>query len=729
MGHSTRARALLSASVSTFAILLLQAGAIVPAHAQSVTTLDTVEVTSTRTGEKAIDSLAAVSTVRGEQMDILQPDRVSEMFFSVPGVWFSQELGTDPAATAINIRGLQDFGRVAVLVDGARQNYQRSAHQANGTFYLDPELLAGADIVRGPVANIYGSGAIGGVASFHTKDVDDVLRPGEKWGVLSHGLIGSNDPQALGSAFFAARPSENLDFIVGGAYRDQSDYKDAHGDTVQNTGSRVGSGLAKITFRPADGHEFKLGMNSYNGKFDSGQFDSGIFANSVENLNLNAKYHFARPDVPLLDFTASTYWVKTHVDQTVKRAYNAIVDPTLPSDDPANGAPCAAPGVGFCETFTGPVGSMRSFDIVTKGFDINNTSRFETGGLRHAVTIGGDYFTDAVRVGGDADQGAALTPGGNRDVGGAFVQWKTNYSTWLEVIGALRYDTYKLTTLDGGTASDGNRLSPKITVGITPFAGFTPYFTYAECYRAPSVTETLIDGPHPGDIFYFIPNPSLKPEIGKNIELGINFKYDNVFQAGDKFRAKVNVYRNNVTDYIGLETDVDFTPPLACPPSSIFGGFGAMCSQYVNIAKARIEGVELESSYDAGKWFAGLSAAFIEGKDLSADTPLTTIPPDRVAATYGMRFLDSKLTTALRWQHLWGVSENPVTGSPTKPYDLVGLTLAYQPNPDTTWALVVDNLLNKYYVPFLQDLPSPGITVKGALKIRFGSSTTALASR
>jgi outer membrane receptor protein involved in Fe transport len=72
-------------------------------------------------------------------------------------------------ATVINIRGLRDFGRVAVVVDGARQNYQRSGHNANGSFFLDPELVGGVEVVRGPTANIYGSGAIGGVVSFRTR--------------------------------------------------------------------------------------------------------------------------------------------------------------------------------------------------------------------------------------------------------------------------------------------------------------------------------------------------------------------------------------------------------------------------------------------------------------------------------------------------------------------------------------------------------------------------------
>jgi len=112
-----------------------------------------------------------------DQIQGLQPKRLADIFYNV-----SRRVIPGPRrrrATAINIRGLQDFGRVAVVVDGARQNYQRTGHNANGSFFLDPELVGGVDIVRGPTANIYGSGAIGGVVSFRTKDIDDVVRPGD----------------------------------------------------------------------------------------------------------------------------------------------------------------------------------------------------------------------------------------------------------------------------------------------------------------------------------------------------------------------------------------------------------------------------------------------------------------------------------------------------------------------------------------------------------------------
>jgi len=124
----------------SFAALAIAAGL---SGANAQTTLEPITVVATKTEEKVIDSLAAVSAVRQEQIDQLGPSKLSEIFFGMPGVTF-QERGDSPA-TAINIRGLQDFGRVAVVVDGARQNFQTTGHNANGVFFLDPELIGGAE--------------------------------------------------------------------------------------------------------------------------------------------------------------------------------------------------------------------------------------------------------------------------------------------------------------------------------------------------------------------------------------------------------------------------------------------------------------------------------------------------------------------------------------------------------------------------------------------------------
>ena len=234
-----------------------------------VQSLDTITVAASKTEERAIDALAPVSVVTLEQIQGRQATTLGGLLYNIPGVWV-QDRGDEPS-TSINIRGLQDFGRVAVVVDGARQNYQRTGHFANGSFFLNPELVGGIDIVRGPTANIYGSGAIGGVASFRTKDIEDVVRPGEGWGVDAKTILGTNYGRALGSVFGGVHVNPNVDVFAGGTYSTQESYKDGTGFEVANTGNRLTAGIAKLTVRPADGHEVKLGTIFQEDLFSVGQ--------------------------------------------------------------------------------------------------------------------------------------------------------------------------------------------------------------------------------------------------------------------------------------------------------------------------------------------------------------------------------------------------------------------------------------------------------------------------
>ena len=131
------------------------------------------------------------------------------------------------------------------------------------------------------------------------------------------------------------------------------------------------------------------------------------------------------------------------------------------------------------------------------------------------------------------------------------MQWLAERGTWLDIIGALRYDSFHMESDE--TETDGDRLSPKITVGVTPFDGFTIYGSYAEGYRAPAVTEAFVNGFHPGAFFEFLPNPDLRPETGHTFEAGINYSRDGLFTEGDVLRLKANAFLNNVDDFIDFE--------------------------------------------------------------------------------------------------------------------------------------------------------------------------------
>ncbi|WP_157113581.1 TonB-dependent hemoglobin/transferrin/lactoferrin family receptor [Bradyrhizobium embrapense] len=706
-----------------------------------VQSLDTITAVASKTEERAIDALAPVSSVTLEKIQGLQPNRVSDIFYNVPGVSF-QERGDDPA-TVINIRGLQDFGRVAIVVDGARQNYQRTGHNANGSFFLDPELIGGVDVVRGPTANIYGSGAIGGVVSFRTKDIDDVVRPGERWGVDMSGSYGSNKDRGMGSVFGGVRVDPNVDVFGGAVYRTQSNYKDGAGTEIGNTGNDIAAGLMKVTIRPAEGHEFKIGGVFQDYQYNIGQQNRGptttaaplaaiagssVYASDARNYTGTLSWRYSKPDDMLFDWNISVYGNSTDNDQ-VKTYNNRIT---------SGGGVCTLANPG--NNISGCVGDKRGYSLDTVGLDVNNTSRFNFGDWRNAVTYGFDAFRDDVETFDSRGNSNITTPGGQRTVSGGFVQLKQNYSSWLELVSAVRYDHYELSSIN--TTTGGDRLSPKIALSVTPVTGFTPYVSYAEGYRAPSITETLIAGGHAtgggpalfncpdgtSGLFCFLPNAALRPEVGKNKEAGINLKYDGIFTANDSFRGKINVFHNDVDGYIDLVASAPTTTP--------FGRFSQFY-QYQNIAHARIEGFELETMYDAGDWFVGVAGHLMRGRNTATNVGLATITPRKVTTTGGVRLLDRSLIIAAQWSSFGANNDPPAGYLPSTGYELVNLYLTWNATKDITFTASVDNLLNQYYRPYaipgsssdgttqndvLFSSPGPGTVYKAGLKIHLGGA-------
>ena len=713
------------------------------ASSTAVQSLDTITVAASKTEERAIDALAPVSVVTLEQIQGLQPNRLSGILYQIPGVSV-QERGDDPA-TVINIRGLQDFGRVAVVVDGARQNYQRSGHNANGSFFLDPELVGSVDVVRGPTANVYGSGAIGGVVSFRTKDINDVVRPGERWGVDMTGSGGTNSARGMGSIFGGVRADPNVDVFGGAVYRTQGNYKDGNGTEIGNTGNEIAAGLMKLTVRPADGHEIKLGGIFQDYQYNIGQFNRGpvltaaqralfqgssIYASDAKNYTGTLTWKYSKPSDNLWDWNMSLYGNRTDNDQT-KTFHNS-----------ASGAAFCGPGnVG--NNISGCVGDKRGYVLDTLGIDVYNTTRFNVGDWRNAVTFGIDAFQDDVRTSDSRGNSNITTPSGLRTVSGGFAQLKQNYSTWFEAVSAIRYDRYDLHSPTVATGGGGDRFSPKITIGVTPVAGFTPYVSYAEGYRAPSITETLISGGHAtgggppfftcadgtSGLFCFLPNPNLRPEVGKNKEAGLNLKYDNIFAASDSFRGKFNVFRNDVDNYIDLVAST----PVPVPPFGSFSNF----YQYQNIAHARIEGVEAETMYDAGLWYVGVAGHLMRGKNVATNIGLATITPRKITTTGGVRLLDRRLILAAQWSSFGANNDVPVGYLPSTGYELVNLYLTWNATKDIVFSASIDNLLNQYYRPYsipgsssdgatqndvLWSSPGPGRVYKAGLKIHFGGA-------
>lgn len=665
-----------------------------------VTVLDQITIVS-RTGESPIDQLASVSRVDREQIERRQASSPGGLFFGVPGI--TAQSDAKRAASSINMRGLQDFGRVSVIVDGARQNFQRSGHGTQSLFFLDPELIQQVDVIRGPVANTYGSGAIGGVVFFETKDAEDFLREDETYAISATGRYESNGNGWTTSAVGAYRINDAVDVLGNIVWRDFGDFKDGGGDRVTGSGFDVLSGLLKSTIRPTEFSTLKLGWSGA----DNGWTERGGLSDiDVRQNTFTARYNVTDPDRTWLDLNINGSFNGVALDQTFlapSRQFSSVT-----------GAPIII-----------PAGAQTNYELDTLGIDIWNTSRFSTGFVDHELTYGGDLLQDDVVTASPSGGADVFTPSGKRRVGGAYVQNKLTYD-WLEVIGGLRYDSY---SLDGTNAqSSGDRLSPRLTVGVTPFdtealAGLQFYGTYAEGYRSPSVTETLISGLHPnGVVFPFLPNPNLRPETARTWEAGINYSRDGIFNGNDSLRLKAAYFHNDVQDYIGGVNLSPFVPGSGCrftPGASRI----PICFQYQNFASAEIRGFEFEALYDQGRFFGGLSASIIDGftEQNGVRADLVTIPSSQVTAQLGMRAYEGRLTFGGEVQH----NVPPSGASFADDYTLVNLFANYQASENVRLDFRVDNLFDvKYANPLNASTTTtvfePGLSVKVGATVRWG---------
>lgn len=687
--------------------------------------LEAAVVTTSKVEGSAIDALAGASAIGKEVLDEqFQPEKISQVLRTIPGVT-TQETPRD-TATAVNIRGLQDFGRVNVLIEGARQNFQRSGHSANGVFYIEPEMLSSVEVTRGPTATVYGSGAIGGVVAFDLLSADDILKAGEYAAVRSRTAYATNGEGKLASGTVAAR-SGNFDIVGQVTGRWNNDYDDGSGDVVPGSNDETDSKMVKARWRPARGHEITVTALDYNSDFvDQVEEDGTLYDTAVNNSQYTLGYTFTSPTNPLIDFSAKVYHNESTLDQTRLTGGDATYFSTV---NGPGGTPCPFPTFDPCFMFAGafPVGAQRSFDVETDGFDVFNTSRFGTRDAKVALTYGGDAFRDTVHTVDPTGSGDEFTPSGERQIWGGFVQSHFTFYEMIDLIGAIRYDNYELD--GGGTGLKDDRVSPKVTLGVTPVTGFTLFGTYAEGFRAPALSETLISGFHPGFAHFLItPNPDLEPEVAHNLEAGLNLKYNNVVTRGDAFRAKFTAFRNKVDNYIDqvfVEGPIDGIQTPFPPPDDLIPVFIDDTFQYQNIANATIKGIEFEASYDAGAWFAGVGAHRIRGTDDDTGEGLYSIPADQVTLTVGFRALQEKLVAGARTRFVGKqdrfVEEDTAAHQHAEAYTEVDLFAQYEVTEITTVNLNIDNLFDETYRQHTDQYNSAGFNARIGMTMRLGA--------
>ena len=202
---------------------------------------------------------------------------------------------------AVNIRGFEGSGRVNTMIDGVRQNFRFTGHEAQGFTYIDPSLVAGIDIARGAVSTAGGAGALAGAANFRTLDVEDILKPGQTMGGLTSLTWGTNE---VGFSEMGAAAATSGGVGIAGAIsrREPNNYENGDGETIPFTFQDLNSGLFKVNFQLNDEQSLRFG-----GVFYDNDFFANSYFQNVNSKTFTAKYAYKPVDNDLIDFRLNGY--------------------------------------------------------------------------------------------------------------------------------------------------------------------------------------------------------------------------------------------------------------------------------------------------------------------------------------------------------------------------------------------------------------------------------------
>ncbi len=621
--------------------------------------LDTIEVDADLPEALSWDE----TEISDEQLETeYQGSNLQTIMRSAPGVTV---LGgaAGGAETAVNIRGLQDFGRVAVTVDGMRQNFARSGHEANGTFAVDTEMLRGITVARGPGAK---AGAIGGALEMRTVGAGDLL-PDDGGRVggevrLRYGTL-TEAPTLHGAV--AGQLSDAVDLTVAATRAEMGDYTAPDGTEVY-AWQETQSALATLGFTNQSGARLTFGasrldMNYYTGRLSSLPRDNDMRTDTVS-------FGYQADDV-LGGWAVNgrLYDVSTTVSQ---RLLNENLTPT---------------------------GVDRSYDTGTTGLLFEAARLFAVGTTDHDIGLTLEGFRDTVTT--DDPVNDSLTPSGNRDLWSLAIEDRITVGTATFILG-LSADSYKLDSPDATVT--GEALSPRIGLEFPVGSDVVLYGSMALASRFPSLNETLVNGMHPEPAdFPVIPNPDLQPERMRSIEIGIGYSRQDLFTTGDSLQLRATGFYNKIEDYIGLVR---------------VGGLFDASYQYNNIDNVRIRGFELEASYQSGGFFGEFAGQLLDGIDLETGLELASVPPDRMVVTAGYRSPDGRRELGAR---LTSVGTKEGGNLPSPAWQTVDLFYEQAVSDRTTFGLALNNIFNENYTAHLETQPSPGFNALASLIVRF----------
>lgn len=410
------------------------------------------------------------------------------------------------------IRGQSD-NRVKVMQDSVG-SMDASAASPDHAVTLEPLLANKIEVLRGPAALRYGSGAIGGVVNVLDNRIPSELPDALSGGLELRNASANNETVGVGSLNAAAgdfafhidgvkRKSDDLE-IPGYAQKMSQDLATASKGFIPNTDAESTSGTLGVSY--ISGEDF-IGM-------------------SVNTLDNNYGVPPDGDELVRIDMHQTRYDIKGELNNPFDGFQK--ISARLGHNDYEH-----------TEMENGEAGTKFTNDAYEGRVElIHNPLEFFNINWNGALGLQVAESTFAA-IGEEA-----FIPESDIRSLGFFIVEETKHGDWTYEIGA-RGDTQKIKPKAGSSIShDSLNLSATTTWHFTQDQQFS--LGLAQSQRAPSIEELFANGPHPATGSYLIGDETLNEETSTNIELGYHWH-------GDKIQFSSNLFYNHINDFIYAE--------------------------------------------------------------------------------------------------------------------------------------------------------------------------------
>src|SRR5687768_6148182 len=586
---------------------------------------------------------SGTTSLSGRDVAVRQPSNLMQAIENVAGV---NQVSEGQAAVPA-IRGLAR-GRTLILIDGARVSSERRVGPS--ATYLDPSLIEGVDVARGPGSVAYGSDAFGGVISVRTRRV--VAK--SPLAFQFSGTVGAGIPEKRAAIELSKGLSQG-GVILAAHTRHAGDWGSPAGD-VFNSGYSDGGVLFRVQQKLGDG-ELSVGWQSdfgrdierprnnsrtvrfYYPEENSHRFTAGYEAEAVAGLSR----------IGLTGFVG-TYDQVTDQDRFATATTGRSVER---ADVSANDFHVR----GFAEKLFG----RSRFEA---GVDVNG--RYDLNAIDDLITynLAGEIISTRRNVSVDSAR---------RTDAGLYASIETAVVPVLVVSGGVRGD-YVTTKNSGGyfgNLSTGNGAgSGYASATLGSFKGFSLTGQIARGFRDPVLSDRYYRGPTGRG--FITGNPDLNPETSVQMDFGMRY-------VAPAFRLAAFYYHYEIHDLIErFSTQTDF----------FF---------FRNRGTARVRGFEVEAqaSFPAAITL-DIATQVAEGRALDDNAYLDDISPINITAVLRKQFGD-RAFGQLRGSYFsdddhFGPTERAVTG-----YTMVDAAVGYRVARQFELRVQARNLLDEEY--------------------------------